>query len=269
MGRRDDHAGTVRPPEPGSGQLPMTTRRPDPQDHHWQMTGTHDHAGYSEAERSAIHERWLAGCHRRTEDPDYREEWYSEQCGACRFWFPLAGALGNDYGACANAASPFDGRVRFEHDGCDAFQESGTWSVPADHETYRRWRLYLDALGNTDEHGLSLLRDALAEEPDRELALAVILRALEAVTAGERRDWIALAPTGQHRERAETRAKDLELLASGPAGQPGEWSEWLQLRLAATTSDPATLETLARAGRTKRVRRLATERELAMRTPDP
>ncbi|MBB5776909.1 DUF3027 domain-containing protein [Nonomuraea jabiensis] len=232
------------------------------------MTDNPDHAGYSEAERSAIHERWLAERHRRTEDPHYREEWYSEQCGACRFWFPLAGALGNDYGACANAASPFDGRIRFEHDGCDAFQESGTWSVPEDHETYRRWRLYLDALDNRDERGLLLLRDALTEEPDRELALAVILRALEAVTADERREWIDLAPAGQDRERAEARAKDLELLTGGPAGQPGEWSEWLQLRLAATTSDPATLETLARAGRTKRVRRLATERKRAMRDPD-
>ncbi|MGW2214013.1 DUF3027 domain-containing protein [Nonomuraea sp. NPDC001684] len=233
------------------------------------MTNTPDHAGYSDAERSAIHERWLAERHRRTEDPDYREEWYPKQCGACRFWFPLAGALGTDYGACANAASPFDGRIRFEHDGCDAFQESGTWSVPEDHETYRRRRLYLDTLNNTDERGLSLLRDALTEEPDRELALAVILRALEAVTAEERREWIDLAPAGQDRERAEARAKDLELLAGGPAGQPGEWSEWMQLRLAATTSDPATLETLTRAGRTKRVRRLATERKWAMHDPGP
>ncbi|MER7741941.1 hypothetical protein ABTX34_27115 [Streptomyces sp. NPDC096538] len=33
----------------------------------------------------------------------------------------MSGQLGQDYGACSNPVSPFDGRVRFEHDGCQSF----------------------------------------------------------------------------------------------------------------------------------------------------
>jgi Protein of unknown function (DUF3027) len=48
------------------------------------------------------------------------------------FWLPLAGELGSDYGACANARSPFDGRVQFEHDGCEAPREGATtWTATA------------------------------------------------------------------------------------------------------------------------------------------
>ncbi|WP_460514774.1 DUF3027 domain-containing protein [Flindersiella endophytica] len=67
--------------------------------------------------------------HRR---PEYRESWYDEQCGGCRFWIPLAGSMGSDYGACANSASPFDGTIRFEHDGCDVFEQPGRWATPDD-----------------------------------------------------------------------------------------------------------------------------------------
>lgn len=59
--------------------------------------------------------------HRRQGEASYEEEWWAEQCGACISWIPLSGELGDDYGACAGAASKFDGHVRFEHDGCEAF----------------------------------------------------------------------------------------------------------------------------------------------------
>lgn len=84
----------------------------------------------SSAERAAIHARWVRNRNRRTDDPAYRESWYAEQCGACRFWIPLAGTMGLDYGACANPAPPFDGAIRFEHDGCDGFESSGRWTTP-------------------------------------------------------------------------------------------------------------------------------------------
>ncbi|MGC9669595.1 DUF3027 domain-containing protein [Planosporangium sp. 12N6] len=45
------------------------------------------------------------------------------ECGGCRFWVALHGHLGRDYGACTNADSPFDGQVRFEHDGCAAYAD--------------------------------------------------------------------------------------------------------------------------------------------------
>ena len=70
------------------------------------------------------HERWIARLHRRMNDPRYHDEWYAEQCGACQYFVPLTGAFINDWGACTNPASPFDGRVMFEHDGCDQFSES-------------------------------------------------------------------------------------------------------------------------------------------------
>ncbi|WP_431919576.1 DUF3027 domain-containing protein [Nonomuraea jabiensis] len=231
------------------------------------MTGIPGHAGSSAAELSAIHRRWIAERHRRTEDPDYREQWYSEQCGSCRFWLPLSGELGRDYGACANPASSFDGRVRFEHDGCEAFEEAGAWSTPEDHEAQRRWRLYLHALDSMDERGLALLRDALAEEPDRGMALAVVLRALEAVGASERQEWIELVAPGEDREHAEARVRDLDFLAGGPTGVPDDWSDWMQQRLAATSSDLAMLDILAQAGRTKRIRRMAAERRQVMGGP--
>jgi len=68
------------------------------------------------------HERWLERRNRRQEDGDYRDEWWGEQCGACRWWVPLSGVFADDYGACTNPASPRDGLVQFEHDGCDAFE---------------------------------------------------------------------------------------------------------------------------------------------------
>ncbi|MGW5851752.1 DUF3027 domain-containing protein [Streptomyces sp. NPDC055254] len=79
-----------------------------------------------------IHARWIQRRNRGLNEADYQEEWYSEQCGACRFWIPLAGRMGNDYGACANGVSRFDGIVRFEHDGCEVFEKSGQWAVPDD-----------------------------------------------------------------------------------------------------------------------------------------
>lgn len=71
-----------------------------------------------------IHRHWaeVLRSNRDTGDPTYREEWYLEQCGGCRHWVPLGGALGEDWGACSNPASPFDGRVMFEHDGCEWFE---------------------------------------------------------------------------------------------------------------------------------------------------
>ena len=68
------------------------------------------------------HARWLGALNRLTGEPGYQEEWYWQQCADCVHWCPLAGALGEDWGACSNPRSPFDGRVRFEHDGCVEFE---------------------------------------------------------------------------------------------------------------------------------------------------
>lgn len=75
----------------------------------------------------SIHERWRRSKNRDRDDPSFRDEWYGEQCGACRHYVPLSGHLGGDYGACTNEASPCDRRVMFEHDGCEAFEAGGQW----------------------------------------------------------------------------------------------------------------------------------------------
>lgn len=71
----------------------------------------------------ACHERWLPRRNRDTGDAAHPDAWYCEQCGGCRFWVALRGPVGADWGACTNSRSRFDGRVRFEHDGCDVFTE--------------------------------------------------------------------------------------------------------------------------------------------------
>ena len=93
---------------------------------------TFDHFANVEAEVDSAHDRWLGNRNRRTDDPAYPDSWAFEQCGGCRFWIPLAGKLGHDWGACANERSPLDGQVRFEHDGCEQFVASGQWATPED-----------------------------------------------------------------------------------------------------------------------------------------
>lgn len=75
----------------------------------------------------SCHQRWSTRLNRRQGTSDYRDEWYAEQCGICRYFIPLCGAFIEDYGGCTNGASEFDGMIRFEHDGCDHFSEGGDW----------------------------------------------------------------------------------------------------------------------------------------------
>ncbi|OKJ94202.1 DUF3027 domain-containing protein [Amycolatopsis sp. CB00013] len=71
-------------------------------------------------------EKFNRACHARWRERFNRlGDRQGEQCGGCAFWVALHGRLGDDYGACTNARSFFDGVVRFEHDGCTAFTERG------------------------------------------------------------------------------------------------------------------------------------------------
>jgi len=63
-------------------------------------------------------------------DPNYKDEWYGEQCLHCRFFIPLSGVFIEDWGACSNPKSKFDGAVRFEHDGCKEFEMVDSWWPP-------------------------------------------------------------------------------------------------------------------------------------------
>lgn len=72
------------------------------------------------------HTRWMERRNRRAESPEYKDEWLSKQCLECRYYIPLIGAFTEDYGACSNSRSPFDGTVRFEHDGCEEFSRASS-----------------------------------------------------------------------------------------------------------------------------------------------
>lgn len=69
----------------------------------------------------SCHARWMKRRNRKQEDPKYKEEWYAEQCLMCKYFIPLTGVFIEDYGACSNPSSAFDGVIRFEHDGCIEF----------------------------------------------------------------------------------------------------------------------------------------------------
>ena len=80
--------------------------------------------------RRSTSDRWLRGRNRTQEASDYKDEWRTQQCGQCQYWIPLAGTWGLDYGAYSNEASTFDGSIRFEHDGCEAFLPAEQWGSP-------------------------------------------------------------------------------------------------------------------------------------------
>lgn len=80
-------------------------------------------APVDDQEREAIHSRWGERVNRRTDNPGYRDEWFFEQCGGCLHWLALSGQIGADWGVCSSESSQFDGVARFEHDGCDQFEQ--------------------------------------------------------------------------------------------------------------------------------------------------
>lgn len=61
-----------------------------------------------------VHGRWVSRLlyHDlvKSGDPD---------CSTCRFLLSLSGPLGLDWGVCTNPVSAMDGRLLFEHQGCD------------------------------------------------------------------------------------------------------------------------------------------------------
>lgn len=72
-------------------------------------------------------DRWIKRINRDMDSQEYRDEWYAEQCLSCRYFVPLSGAFIENWGACTNPDSVFDGSVRFEHDGCSKHHISETW----------------------------------------------------------------------------------------------------------------------------------------------
>ncbi|WP_433513241.1 hypothetical protein ACQP2T_58065 [Nonomuraea sp. CA-143628] len=132
-------------------------------------------------------------------------------------------------------------------------------------DEHERWALYRVAID--DGIGVTELFDLISLEPDSALASSVVVHMVERSAPEERRLWVARLPA-EVQGSAQVRVAELEtvdMLCSGgfPHDQVADslagWSTWLQLRIIAFVQDTHVLRILAEQGRTKRVRRQATE----------
>ena len=81
------------------------------------------HKALDERHFLECHERWVKRTNRDLTTPQ-PDTWLDTQCLTCAFYILLVGKFSQDYGVCSNAKSPFDGRVTFEHDGCEEHAEA-------------------------------------------------------------------------------------------------------------------------------------------------
>lgn len=143
--------------------------------------------------------------------------------------------------------------------------EGGSTLDPSD--GHERWALYRRASSLKDRTGL--LFDAVRFEPDPEIALSLVLLMFDKLLAAEREAWAEQITTAKQRDFAWKRIRELDILHSAEKGElsldraadtHGEWSDWLQLRVADSAADGRILEILSNLGRTKRIRRIADNR---------
>ncbi len=132
-------------------------------------------------------------------------------------------------------------------------------------DAHVRWLLYRDSLGHVERR--ATIKGALAGEPDRPLASAVVFQALAVVDREERQQWVKLLTLGVEARPAEQRARELDLIetllapdADPRDARPADWSQWMQLRLAHGSESAAVLELLAESGTTKRISHRANTR---------
>jgi hypothetical protein len=108
----------------------------------------------------ATHERWVLKYRNDGKPCVY-------QCGGCRFYIVLDGALITDWGLCDNARSPFDGRAMFEHDCCEQFEDTiHGRNSPDPQAALLRQRRLLAALPDVTPNNDSPFGDYLS--PERE-----------------------------------------------------------------------------------------------------
>lgn len=134
---------------------------------------------------------------------------------------------------------------------------------------HERWAVYRPALERSD--CADLLFAAVAAEPVPSLALSIVLPALGTLPDPARPASIAQLACPESREYATRRARDIALLQSGNVTPlladedvQDSWSDRPQLRLAEFSAEPDVLRRLAAKGRTRRIRRYATQRLAAV-----
>jgi hypothetical protein len=136
-------------------------------------------------------------------------------------------------------------------------------------DEHERWAVYQLAFERGDCSGL--LFDAVAVEPVPSVALSIVLQMLGRLSAVTRPAWIEQLVLPDNREYAARRANDLAILQSAEVTRllvdenvQDSWSDWLQLLLAEFSKEPDVLRRLMVRGRTKRIRRYATQRHAAV-----
>ena len=133
-------------------------------------------------------------------------------------------------------------------------------------DEHSRWGLYRNALADADQR--AALLQVLRVDPNRPLVSAVVIRALELVSADERTVWLDVLPPGPQRDYAQRRAVELGLLeglledadSQVEEADARAWSPWLQVRLAEAAAGREVLAVLAEVGDTKRIRDQARQR---------
>lgn len=74
-----------------------------------------------------------------TTTKDWTQDTDSPDCSSgCKFFLPLAGSLGNDWGVCACPRSPRAGLLTWEHMGCGEFRLPKDETKHDAHHTPRR-----------------------------------------------------------------------------------------------------------------------------------
>lgn len=131
-------------------------------------------------------------------------------------------------------------------------------------DEHERWSLYRDACKKSE--CFTLLFDAVALEPDPNVALGIVLQVLGTVSELSRGAWIAQLQSERNRDYAARRATEVGIYQTRAVtsllaveGVEQSWSYWLQVRLAEFSEEPAVLQRLSEKGRTKRIRRTAAQ----------
>lgn len=130
-------------------------------------------------------------------------------------------------------------------------------------DDFIKWQTYCRTIDNSNLEELSRL---LAVERDISLASSVVARALEHFPAFQRKRLIRMAPE-ETRDFLEQRASELAILAEAAKASTlltealiEQYSNWLQMRLAEQAVARSDIELLAKSGRTRRIRGVASTR---------
>ncbi|MFE3590870.1 hypothetical protein ACFXOY_25525 [Streptomyces niveus] len=132
-------------------------------------------------------------------------------------------------------------------------------------DEHARWAIYCMAV--TDDALLDLLHRALKDEEELPLVSAVVVLVLERTDRSRHAEWIGIL-SDELKAFADRRSAELGILEglmseSIPVvivrDSLDEWSDWLQLKVAESVRTSGVLDFLSHEGRTKRIRRIASE----------